>query len=84
MCPAHSLDSEPRGLHNELCPPPSAGDTVTFAEVAETARRLKHTAVGYLLACGRLVMAPEPMACHTFEDGDQIIVIAQDYKSKQR
>ena len=56
----------------------------TFAEVIEAARRLKQTAMGYVLRDGSIRMVPAASSCHRFMEGDQIIVLAQDYNSRKR
>lgn len=58
---------------------PFAGDTVTFAEVLEAARKLRQTAFGYVLRDGSIMMVPDASSCHRFMEGDQIIVLAQDF-----
>ena len=63
---------------------PSAGDTATFAEVIEAARRLQQTAMGYVLRDGSITMVPEASSCHRFMEGDQIIVLAQDYNTRRK
>jgi hypothetical protein len=57
---------------------------VTFAEVIEAARRLKQTALGFVTAYGCIVMVPDASSCHKFEDGDQVIVLAQDYQTTKK
>lgn len=68
----------PSLMHNMLHMWPAhqhAGETLSFAEVSEAARQLQHTAVGYLLASGQLAMVLEPLTQHTFQEGDQIVLI---------
>ncbi|GAX83351.1 hypothetical protein CEUSTIGMA_g10776.t1 [Chlamydomonas eustigma] len=62
----------------------AAGDTVAFAEVIEAARRLKQTALGFVTAHGCIVMVPDASSCHKFEEGDQIVVLAQDYQPRKK
>ena len=59
------------------------GDTVTFAEVIEAARKLQQTAFGYVLRDGSIIMVPGASSCHRFMEGDQIIVLAQDFASSK-
>ena len=50
----------------------------------EAARRLQQTAFGYVTANGSIILVPEASSCHRFMEGDQIIVLAQDYATRKR
>ena len=52
---------------------------LAFADIEETARRVKWTALGLIRADGRVQLAlpaAEPVILH---DGDKVVVLAEDY-----
>lgn len=59
-------------------------ETVTFAEVAEAARQLRQTAVGYVRKNGECVMVPDPSHTWTFQEGDKVVVFAEEYKMRKK
>jgi hypothetical protein len=49
-----------------------AGDLLTFADVAESARLFNETALGYISSTGVTVMAPEPSHPLSLQQGDRV------------
>lgn len=55
------------------------GDLLTFADVAETTRVFGETAVGVMRADGNFTLAPEPTFPLNLQQGDKVIVLAQNF-----
>eukprot|EP00798_Chlamydomonas_sp_ICE-L_P027710 gene27710-7354_t len=55
------------------------GESLTFAELAESTRCKMQTAIGYLNKDGCITMVPGPHEWHRFEEGDQIIVVSEHF-----
>jgi hypothetical protein len=51
----------------------------TFGEMAARARAAGQTALGYLKADGSCVLAPPAEAVHSFEAGERVVVLADDW-----
>ncbi len=57
----------------------SKGEAISFNQVAEHARILKETAIGYQLSNGTSLLTPGVSHTTVFQPGDKVVVMAETY-----